>query len=101
MLRPQFSYNCHLLSFAIARQYSVESQIKFKTSMFRSSLWDYSDAYIPVKESTTSPNTSALDVAVNNRNKKIIFKNCTPFTDCISEMNNAQVENVKDIDVNI
>ena len=33
------------------------------------------------------------------RNKVVIFKNCAPFTDCISEINNAQVENAKDLNV--
>ena len=27
------------------------------------------------------------------------FKNCTPFTNCISEINNTQVDNAKDIDI--
>ena len=31
--------------------------------------------------------------------KKIIFKNCAPFTNCISEINNTQVDNAKDIDI--
>ena len=31
--------------------------------------------------------------------KEIIFKNCAPFTDCISEINNTQVDNAKDLDV--
>ena len=35
----------------------------------------------------------------NNREKKVIFKVCTPFTDCISEINNTQVDNAKDIDI--
>ena len=30
--------------------------------------------------------------------KKVIFKNCVPFTDCISEINNTQVANAKNID---
>ena len=33
--------------------------------------------------------------------KNIIFKNCGPFTDCISEINNIQIGNAKDIDVAI
>ena len=37
--------------------------------------------------------------APHNRNKKVIFKNCDPFTECISEINNTQVDNAKDIDV--
>ena len=31
--------------------------------------------------------------------KKVIFKNRAPFTNCISEINNAQVDNAKDIDI--
>ena len=42
------------------------NNIKFKTSMIRSSLCDYSDAYILVKETKTVPNTVVTDVAVNN-----------------------------------
>ena len=29
----------------------------------------------------------------------MIFKNCAPFTDCMREINNTQVDNAKDIDV--
>ena len=32
-------------------------------------------------------------------NKKVIFKNCAPFTNCISEFNNTQIDNAKDIDI--
>ena len=35
----------------------------------------------------------------NNTNKKVLFKNCAPYTDCISEINNTRVDNAKDIDV--
>ena len=31
--------------------------------------------------------------------KKEVFKNCAPFTNCISEINNTQVDNAKDIDI--
>ena len=31
--------------------------------------------------------------------KKVIFKNWAPFPNCISEINNAQVDNAKDIDI--
>ena len=31
--------------------------------------------------------------------KKVIFKNRAPFTNCISEINNALVDNAKDIDI--
>ena len=79
--------------------YSPNKQIKFKTSMLRSSLCDYSDAYILVKGNITVNNTAADGAAANNTNKKVIFKNCAPFTDCISKINNTQVANAKDIDI--
>ena len=80
--------------------YNVNSQIKFKTTMLKSSLCDYSDAYIFVK-GTISVNNTADGAAANNINKKVIFKNCAPFTNCISEINNTQIDNAKDIDIAI
>ena len=79
--------------------YNVNSQIKFKTTMSKSSLCDYSDAYIIVKGTISVNNTAAEGAAANNTNKKVIFKNCAPFINCISEINNTQVDNAKDIDV--
>ena len=34
-----------------------------------------------------------------NNNMQVVFKNCAPFTNCISDINNAQIDNAKDIDV--
>ena len=79
--------------------YAVNKQIKFKTSMLRSSLCDYSDAYILVKGNTTVNNTAADGAAANNTNKKVIFKNCAPFTNCISKINNTQIDNAEYIDI--
>ena len=79
--------------------YNVNSQIKFKTTMLKSSLCDYSDAYILVKGTISVNNTAAAGAAVNNDDRKVIFKNCAPFTNCISEINNTQVDNDKDIDI--
>ena len=81
------------------RTYNVNSQIKFKTTMLKSSLCDYSDAYILVKGTIIVNNTAAADADANNSNKKVIFINCTPFTNCINEINNTQVDNAKDIDI--
>ena len=67
--------------------------------MLKSSLCDYSDTYILVKGTITVNNTAAQGAAANNTNKKVIFKNCAPFTNCISEINNTQIENAKDIDI--
>ena len=79
--------------------YNPNKQIKFKTTMLKSSLCDYSDVYILVKGTITVAGTSAAGAVANNTNKKVIFKNCAPFTNCISEINNTQVDNAKDIDI--
>ena len=67
--------------------------------MLKSSLCDYSDAYILVKVTISVTNTAAADAAANNINKKVIFKNSAPFTNCIREINNMQIDNAKDIDI--
>ena len=81
--------------------YNVNSQIKFKTTMLKSSLCNYSDAYILVKGTITIEGAGA-DAAVrqaDERDKGVIFKNCAPFTNCISKINNTQVDNARDIDI--
>ena len=75
--------------------YNTNSQIRFKTSMLRTSLCDYSDAYILVKGTITVPNTAAADAGANNTNKKVIFKNYAPFTSCISRMNNTRTDDAQ------
>ena len=61
--------------------------------MIKLNLCDYSDAYIYVRGTITVPNTG-IAATTNNRNKNVIFKNCAPFTNCISEINNTQVDEV-------
>ena len=78
---------------------SVHRQINFKTLMLRYSLCDYSDTYILVRGNISVNNTAAAGADASNTNKKVIFKNCAPFTDCISKINNTQVDNAKDIDI--
>ena len=55
--------------------------------------------YILVKQTITVSITVAAGAAVNNTNKKVIFKNCAPFTDCITEINNTQVDDAQKIDI--
>ena len=80
---------------------NTNNQIKFKTSMLRSSLCDYSDVYVPVSGAITIAGAGDNDAArrLNGRNKGAIFKNCAPFTDCISEINNTQIDDAKYKDV--
>ena len=81
--------------------YTTGSDIKFKTTMLRSSLCDYADAYILVKGTITI--TGAGDDAAarraDERNKGVIFKNCAPFTKCISRINNTDIDTAQDIDI--
>ena len=79
--------------------YSPNKQIRFKTAMLRSSLCDYSDAYILVKENISVINNASAGAAANNRNKKVIFKDCAPFTNCISNINNTQIDSAEYIDI--
>ena len=55
--------------------------------------------YILVKGTITVVDTAAASAAVNNTNKKVIFKNCVPFTDCITEINNTQVDDAQKVDI--
>ena len=76
-------------------KYNTNSQIKFKISLPKSCLCDYSDACTLVSGVAADDNAKRLD----ERNKGIMFKNCTPFTDCRNEINNTQIDNGKDLDV--
>ena len=67
--------------------------------MIKSNFYDYSDAYVHDKVIITVPNTSAQGEASKYRNKKVKFKNSTPFANCLSEIQNKQVDDVLDIDV--
>ena len=64
--------------------------------MLKSSLCDYSDAYILVNGTIT---VNELAAGRGNSNIQIIFKNCAQFTDCISKRNNTQIDNAKDINI--
>ena len=60
-------------------KYSHENPVKFLTSSLESNLCDYSDAYILLTGNiTATPNNAATQVA---------FKNCAPFEDCRTEIN--------------
>ena len=69
--------------------------------MLRSNLCDYADAYILVKGTITITGAGDDDAAkrLDERNKGVIFKNCAPFTKCISRINNTDIDNAQDIDI--
>ena len=77
------------------RTYNEDNQIRFKTLMLR--LSDYSDVSVLVKVPITiAPATAAATI---NSNRKVIFKNFEPFTNCISRINDTQAGNSHDNDV--
>ena len=91
--------------------YNVNKEIRIKTSMLRSDLCDYSDAYIVVKVNiivdkktfTTNdfeaPNNTAANANTTNTanynafgEKKLIFKNNAPFINCTSKINGIKID---------
>ena len=91
--------NCVEINDDIRGAYFPNKQIRFKTSMLSSSLCDYSDAYKLAKRNISVNNTAAEGAAANNVAKKVVFKNCAPFTNWTSKTNNTQIDNTEDIDI--
>ena len=98
--------------------YNVDKEISVKTSMLRSDICDFSDAYIVVKGNITvtektftadeidAPNNTAANVTATNTgnnntfgDKKLVFKNNAPFINCISKINGVKIDNAEDLDV--
>ena len=81
--------------------YKGSNQIKFKTSMIRSNLGDYSDAYVLVSGTIAIIGGGDNDITkrVDEKNKGVIFKKFSSFTGCKSNIKNTQIDNAKDIDV--
>ena len=71
--------------------------------MLKSNLCDYTDAYILVNGNMTIAAVKGTGDAAgrqpDEREKEVIFKNCALFTNCISIINNTQIDNAKDLDV--
>ena len=75
--------------------------IRFKTTMLKSSLCDYRDAYILFKEkiTITGPGADAAARQADEKDKEVIFKHCAPFINCETEINNTEIDNAKYIDI--
>ena len=61
-----------------------DSTIKFETKVTKSNLCDYSDAYILVIGNITATES-------NNNGNNVAFKNCAPFTKCITHINDEHL----------
>ena len=68
--------------------------------MLKSSLCNYSDVYMLIKGIITTAGAEA-DVTARHidRKKQVTFKNCAPFTDFLSKINNIPIDVAKDLDV--
>ena len=79
----------------------TNADIKFKTTMLKSDLCDYADAYIFVKGTITINGAGDYAPArqLDERNKGVTFKNCAPFTKCISRINNTDIDNAQNTDI--
>ena len=75
-------------------RYKPSKQTRFDTSVWRSDLCDFSNAYIVVKGDivlTKSIERRPIDM----RNRILAFKNNEPFTNCISKINNVLIDNAE------
>ena len=88
--------------------YSTSSQIKFKTPMLKSILYDYSNMCIlrtimkNIIETIAIDGKGADDDAkrLDERNKGVILEVVHwPFTGFMSKLNNTEIDNAKDVDV--
>ena len=79
----------------------TSNDIKFKTTMLRSSLCDCADANVLLKGTITITGAGNDNVAkqLDERDKGVTFKNCAPFTKCISRINNTDIDTAQDIDI--
>ena len=68
-----------------------DSPIEFETKVIKPNLCDYSDAYIIV--------TGDIIVNGSNANTDVAFKNCAPFTRCITHINDEHLESAENLDI--
>ena len=69
--------------------------------MIRSNLYHYIDAYTLVSWTITITGAGDDDASkrADERNKGVMFKNCTLFTDYINSINNTQLDYAKHKDI--
>ena len=68
-----------------------DSTIKFETKVIKSNLCDYSDTYILV--------TGDIKVAAVAADTNVAFKNCAPFTRCVTQINDEHGETAENVDI--
>ena len=87
---------------SLLNTYNENKSIRFKTPMLRSSLCDYSDAYILVKDTITLNGVvNGAENDIVRRNRPLILKNNAPFVSCITRINGELIEDANDLDTAI
>ena len=87
---------------SLSNTYNENKSIRFKTSMLRSDLCDYGDAYILVNGTITDTATGDNNNVNNIRDKRdrpFILKNNAPFVSCITKNNGELIEDAEDLDI--
>ena len=72
--------------------YNANKEIRIKRTMLKSDLYDFSDAYIVVREVITATNSSNA-----KRYKAVAFKNNALFINYISKINGVQIDIPEDL----
>ena len=94
-----------ILKFQIRKWYIINDQnngkygkrdendftIKLNAEVIKQSLCDYSDAYILV--------TGNIAIVNRNNDTLVCFKNCSPFTRCVTHLNGEHVEIAGNLDI--
>ena len=85
---------------SLSNTYNENKLGRFKTSMLRSNLCDYADAYVLVKGTiTVNGIVNGVENEINRRHRPLILKNNAPFVSCITRINGELVEDVDDLDI--
>ena len=69
----------------------IGTTVKFETKVIKSSLCDFSGAHILV--------TGNIIAIGGDANTRVAFKNCAPFTKCITHINDEHVDNADNLDI--
>ena len=69
--------------------------------MLKSRLCNYSDVYILVKGiiTVTGQGANNATITADRNNKENFFKSYALFTNCISKINNTQIDNAKNLNI--
>ena len=65
--------------------------VKFEAKVIKSSLRDYSEAFIPL--------TGGIKATGGNADAGVAFKNCASFMKCVTHINDEHVDNAGNLDI--